>query len=219
MQTEKGSSSAAVGYIDMNLEVVLVPVSDTDRAKEFYERAGWRLDVDRVVGTLRLIQFTPPGSSCSIQFGTNLTARAPGSAELYLIVSDIEAARAALIARGIDVGEVYHCDSGFVCRFEPAAAGRIAGRSPDGTSYGSFASFSDPDGNTWLIQEVTTRIAGRIRPGEVSFTSADDLARALRRASQAHGEHERRIGAADPNWPDWYALYMVSEQTGGELPA
>jgi catechol 2,3-dioxygenase-like lactoylglutathione lyase family enzyme len=200
--------------------VIVIPVSDVDRAKEFYGRLGWRLDADVAAGDdFRLVQFTPPGSGCSIQFGTNLTPATPGSAQgLYLIVSDIEAARSELVAHGVQVGEVFH-EGTPGSRFEHAANGRASGPAPDHTSYGSFAVFGDPDGNGWLFQEVTTRLAGRIDPAATSYASANDLASAMRRASAAHGEHEQRIGQADPNWPDWYAEYMVAEEAGTELPS
>jgi predicted enzyme related to lactoylglutathione lyase len=205
----------------MKFEIVVIPVSDVDRAKEFYARLGWRLDADVVTGDARLIQFTPPGSGCSVQFGRNITSSPPGSARgLYLIVSDIEAARDELVRRGVEVSEVFHCSTGFACRFQGVGAdGRVSGPAPDRTSYGSFASFSDPDGNGWLFQEITTRRPGRIDPATTTFASANDLASALRRAATAHGEHEKRIGAADANWPDWYADYMVREQSGTELPS
>ena len=165
-----------------------------------------------------MIQYTPPGSGCSVQFGTNLTSAPPGSAQgLYLIVSDIEAARDGLLAHGIEVGEVFH-EGTLGARFHSATNDRVTGPSPDRGSYGSFASFSDPDGNGWLIQEVTTRLPGRVDAATTSFASVSDLASALRRASAAHGEHEKRIGEADPNWPDWYAAYTVAEQAGEELP-
>jgi catechol 2,3-dioxygenase-like lactoylglutathione lyase family enzyme len=206
--------------MDMKLEVVVLPVSDVDRAKEFYENLGWRLDADVAVGDLRLIQVTPPGSDCSIQFGAELTTAEPGSARaLYLIVSDIAAARDELVAQGIEASEVFH-EGTPGARFNvPGTNGRVNGPAPDRGSYGSFVSFSDPDGNGWLFQEVTTRLPGRVDPAETSFTSASDLASALRRAEAAHGEHEARTGEADPNWPDWYAEYMVHEQSGEELPA
>ena len=210
--------------IDMKLEVSVIPVSNVDRAKEFYTRLGWRLDADVVSGAgSRLIQFTPPGSGCSIQFGANLfgtdvPSAAPGSLQgLYLIVSDIAIARAELIARGVDASEVFHCAAGYACRF-PGNDGRVSGPAPRPGSYGSFVSFRDPDGNGWLLQEVTTRLPGRVDPGATSFSSASDLASALRRAEAAHGQHEKRIGHADPNWPDWYADYMVRERAGTELP-
>ena len=190
--------------MDMKLEVVVIPVSDVDRAKEFYKKLGWRLDVTPPI----VVQFTPPGSWCSVQFGKNLTSAAPGSAKSYLIVSDIVAARNQLAAAGIEVSEFFHI----------GPDGRVSGLDPEHRSYYSRASFSDPDGNQWLLQEITTRLPGRFDPGVTSFSSASDLASALRRAAAAHGQHEKRIGAADPNWPDWYAEYMVREQSGQELP-
>jgi catechol 2,3-dioxygenase-like lactoylglutathione lyase family enzyme len=218
VRSNDGGGMANAGNVDMKLEVVVIPVSDADRAKEFYVSLGWRLDADVAAGDdFRLIQLTPPGSGCSIQFGTGLTSDAPGSAQgRYLIVSDIEAAREELAARGVEVSEVFH-EGTRGARFHDA--GRVAGPSPDRSSYGSFASFRDPDGNGWLFQEVTTRLPGRIDPAVTSFASASDLAGALRRASAAHGEHEKRTGAADPNWPDWYAEYMVRERAGDELPS
>ena len=203
---------------DMKLEVIVIPVADVDRAKEFYGRLGWRLDADRASDGFRLIQFTPPGSGCSIQFGTNLTSAAPGSAQdLYLVVSDLQAVREDLAGRGIEVGEVFHCPPGTPCRFRNSAPEtRVSG--PAEASYGSFAWLSDPDGNGWLFQQITARVPGRVDPATTSFASASDLASALRRAEAAHGEHEKRIGAADPDWPGWYADYMVSEQAGTELP-
>jgi catechol 2,3-dioxygenase-like lactoylglutathione lyase family enzyme len=213
------SATAGVGNVDMKLEVVVIPVSDVDRAKDFYLRLGWRLDADVVHGDLRLIQITPPGVGCSIQFGSNLTSAAPGSAQgMYLVVSDIEAVRGQLDSRGVRVSEVFH-EAALGDRF--AAVGddrRIAGPAPDRQSYGSFASFSDPDGNGWLFQEITSRIPGRVDPAATQYGSAKDLAEAMRRASVAHGEHEKRTGVADPDWPDWYAEYMVAEQAGTELP-
>jgi catechol 2,3-dioxygenase-like lactoylglutathione lyase family enzyme len=208
---------ASVAHVDMKLEVVVIPVSDVDRAKQFYEGLGWRLDVDIARGDdFRIVQLTPPGSGCSIQFGTNVTSAAPGSAEsLYLIVSDIEAARDALVTHGAEVSEVFHEETGGA-RFHEA--GRAAGPSPDRSTYGSFASFSDPEGNSWLLQEITTRLPGRIDSAATEFSSTSDLSKAMRRASVAHGEHEKPIGAADENWPDWYAAYMVAEQSGAELP-
>ena len=213
--------AAAVASVGTTLEVIVIPVSDVDRAKEFYRRLGWKLDADIAAGgDFRLIQFTPPGSGCSIQFGTNLTSAPPGSARgSYLIVADIDATRDGLLAEGVEVSEVYH-EGILGGRFHPAGANdRVNGPAPDHKSYGSFASFSDPDGNGWLLQEVTARLPGRVDASATSFASVSDLADALRRAEAAHGEHERRVGAADPNWPDWYAEYMVRDQAGGELPS
>ena len=169
--------------------------------------------------SFRIVQLTPPGSDCSIQFGTGLTSARPGSVQsLYLIVSDIEAARAGLVGRGVEVSEVFH-EGAPGARFgQDGANGRVSGPAPEHASYGSFVAFSDPDGNGWLFQEVTTRLPGRVDPAVTSFGSASDLADAMRRASAAHGEHEKRIGEADANWPDWYARYMVAEQAGTELP-
>ena len=214
---------ASPGTVDMKLEVIVIPVSDVDRAKEFYAKLGWRLDADFGSGNdFRILQFTPPGSGCSIIFGKNITAAAPGSAQgLYLIVSDIAAARAELLGRGAEISEVFHDASGvYLGPDEPYLFGRqrASGRDPEERSYRSFASFHDPDGNGWLLQEITTRLPGRIDPAATTFASATDLASALRRAAAAHGEHEKRIGAADANWPEWYAEYMVAEQAGATLP-
>jgi catechol 2,3-dioxygenase-like lactoylglutathione lyase family enzyme len=215
------ATTAEVSVVDLKLEVLVIPVSDVDRAKDFYSRLGWRLDADVATGEdFRLIQLTPPGSGCSVQFGTNLTSAAPGSLQsTYLIVADIATVRDELAKSDVEVTEVFHCDTGFACRFGGAdAPGRVTGRGPDDGSYSSFASFSDPDGNTWLLQEVTTRLPGRLDPARTSFASAADLAEALRRAAAAHGEHEARTGQADADWPAWYAEYMVREQVGQELP-
>ena len=207
----------------MKLELAVIPVSDVDRAKEFYGDLGWRLDADYDTGKgFRVVQFTPPGSGCSIIFGKNVTAAAPGSAQgLYLVVSDIEAARAELLARGVPISEVFH-DAGGVYEGadEPYLFGRrrVAGPDSNHRSYRSFASFRDPDGNGWLFQEITTRLPGRIDSATASFASSKELADALRRAEAAHGEHEARTGQRDANWPAWYAEYMVREQTGEKPP-
>jgi len=216
-------SDPHVGTAAMKLEVVVIPVSDADRAKEFYLKLGWRLDADFGSGNdFRILQFTPPGSGCSIIFGKNITAAAAGSAQgLYLIVSDIAAARAELADRGVEISEVFHDAGGvYVGPDEPYLFGRqrASGRDPEHRSYRSFASFHDPDGNGWLLQEITNRLPGRIDPATTTFASATDLASALRRAAAAHGEHEKRIGKADANWPDWYAEYMVAEQAEAQLP-
>jgi catechol 2,3-dioxygenase-like lactoylglutathione lyase family enzyme len=207
----------------MKFEIVVLPVSDVDRAKEFYAKLGWRLDADYAhEDDFRVMQFTPPGSGCSVIFGKNVTAAAPGSAQgLYLIVSDIEAARAELLRRGVEVSEVFHSDGVYSGTDEPYLFGRvrISGPDPEHRTYRSFASFRDPDGNGWLFQELTTRLPGRIDSAATTFASANDLANAMRRAGQAHGEHEARTGGQrDENWPDWYAAYMVAEQAGKELP-
>jgi catechol 2,3-dioxygenase-like lactoylglutathione lyase family enzyme len=188
--------------IDMKLEVVVIPVTDIDRAKEFYASLGWRFDADfRFPDGYRSIQFTPHGSACSLHFGTNTTSAPPKG---YLIVSDIVAARNALIARGIKVGEFFHVGE----------SGASPGLDPERRSYRSRASFDDPDGNSWTLQEVTSRLPGLVDPGATSFGSASDLAGALRRAAAAHGEHEKRTGEAEANWPDWYADYIVAEASG-----
>jgi len=220
---QKAAMSTGVAAVDMKFEIAIIPVSDVDRAKEFYARLGWRLDAEFAAGNdFRVIQFTPPGSGCSIIFGKNVTAAAPGCAQgLYLIVSDIEAARNELLRRGVEISEVFHSASGvYAGTDEPYLFGRhrVSGPDPEHGSYRSFASFSDPDGNGWLLQEITTRLPGRIDPAATSFASARDLASALRRAEAAHGQHEKRTGQRDENWPDWYAAYMVAEQAGTELP-
>ena len=210
--------------LDMKLEVVVIPVSNVDRAKRFYDGLGWRLDADFAAGDdFRVIQFTPPGSPCSVIFGKNVTAAAPGSAQgLYLIVSDIEAARKELLGRGVEIGEVFH-DAGGVHAGpdEPYLFGRLRVGGPDAEhrSYRSFASFRDPDGNGWLFQEITARLPGRVDAEGTTFTSSTELASALRRAAAAHGEHETRTGGQhDANWPDWYADYIAKEQAGEPLP-
>jgi catechol 2,3-dioxygenase-like lactoylglutathione lyase family enzyme len=216
------ATNASVAKVDMKFEIVVIPVSDVDRAKEFYAKLGWRLDADFDNGKdYRVIQFTPPGSGSSVIFGRNVTAAAPGSAQgMYLIVSDIAAARKALVDRGVQISEVFHNDGVYTGTDETYLFGsvRVSGPDPQHASYRSFASFKDPDGNGWLFQEITTRLPGRIDSAATTFASASDLANAMRRASAAHGEHEKRIGAADANWPDWYASYMVAEQSGKELP-
>jgi catechol 2,3-dioxygenase-like lactoylglutathione lyase family enzyme len=209
--------------VDTKLEIVVIPVSDVDRAKEFYGRLGWRLDADYDNGAdFRVIQFTPPGSACSVIFGKNVTAAAPGSAQgLCLIVSDIEAARKELLVRGVAISESFHDAGGvYAGPDQPYLFGRlrVSGPDPEHRSYHTFASLSDPDGNGWLLQEITTRLPGRIDSAATSFSSASDLASALRRAEAAHGEHEKRTGQRDANWPDWYAEYMAAEQSGKGLP-
>jgi catechol 2,3-dioxygenase-like lactoylglutathione lyase family enzyme len=205
--------------MDMKLEVVVVPVADVDRAKDFYTALGWRLDADVATGAdFRVVQVTPPGSPASVIFGTSVTAQAPGSAEgLHLIVNDITAAHEELTRLGAEPSEIFH-DAGGVFHHAGTDA-RVAGPAPERGSYGSFLSFGDPDGNGWVLQEITTRLPGRLDPSTTAFSSTADLAAALRRAAAAHGEHEARIGAEDPDWPDWYADYMVREQAGTELPS
>ena len=206
--------------VDLRLEVVVLPVSDVDRAKRFYEKLGWRLDADFAFDNgFRVVQFTPPGSACSIQFGAQLTSAAPGSAQSnYLIVSDIAAARAELAARGAAISEVFHPTIPGA-QFQPAdASGRVSGPATNHATYSSFATFADPDGNGWLVQEITARLPGRVDAATTSYSSVADVVNALKRAAIAHGEHEKHIGAADPNWPDWYAAYMVAERAGTDLP-
>ena len=202
--------------MNKKLEVVILPVSDIDRAKAFYEKLGFRLDIDITNENFRGVQFTPPGSQTSIIFGRGVTSATAGSAELVLAVDNVDAARDELVGRGVEPSEIFHFAGG---PFNNAVEKpRVAGRDPEGRSYFSFASFEDPDGNRWLVQEVTTRLPGRIDSAATTFTSPSDLASALRRAEAAHGEHEKRTGERDANWPDWYAKYMVAEQAGTELP-
>jgi len=217
-QLDDGATRAnGAATMDMKLEVVLLPVADVDRAKQFYQGLGWRLDADFPVGDdFRVVQLTPPGSDAAIIFGDGVTSAAPGSVDgLQLVVSDIEAARAELAGRGVDISEVFH-DAGGVFHHAGTEA-RVPGPAPERGSYGSFASFSDPDGNGWILQEVTARLPGRVA-GETTYGSASDLSQALQRAALAHGEHEKRTGEHDEQWPDWYAEYMVRERAGEELP-
>jgi catechol 2,3-dioxygenase-like lactoylglutathione lyase family enzyme len=221
--TEAGSTSRdkSVGRVDMKLELQVLPVSDVDRSKAFYERLGWRLDADdSPMEGLRIVQFTPPGSGSSITFGQGLTTGAPGSAQGVLVVSDIEAARDALVVRRIDVSDVWH-GAPF-----PVEA-RQPGPDPERTSYGSFCYFTDLDGNAWIVQEVTTRRPGRMNTGETGYVSASDLESTLGRAEAAHREHEKRTGRShlfhrsdqDKNWLAWYAAYMAAEQAGTDAPS
>ena len=210
IRSNDSTADTLVGQVDLKLEVITIPVSDFDRAKEFYGGLGWRLDADFSNGADRAIQFTPPGSQCSIHFGKSAE---PGSTQgLFLIVSDIQAARDELVRRGVEVSEVFHYAAG-----PGPFGGQVTGIAPDRPSYGSYATFSDPDGNGWLLQEVTTRFPGRVA-GDTTYASVADLAQALRRAEAAHGEHEKRTGQRDENWPAWYAEYMVREQSGAEMP-
>jgi catechol 2,3-dioxygenase-like lactoylglutathione lyase family enzyme len=198
------AAGGSLGTFDQKVEVVVVPVADIERAKEFYVRLGWRLDVTPPT----VVQLTPPGSWCSVQFGASLTTAAPGTATAYLVVTDIVAARDALIAAGVEVGDLFHLGPN----------GVEDGPDPDRGTYRTRAVFSDPDGNRWIMQEVTGRLPGRVEPGVTTYGSAADLAAAMTRAAKAHGEHEKRIGAADPDWPAWYSTYMVAEQAGTDLP-
>ena len=229
MSTTENRSSDATGVarapkparVPLKLEVVIIPVSDVNRSKGFYTKLGWRLDADFAFDNgFRVVQFTPPGSACSVQFGSKITSASPGSAQnLYLIVSDIEAARNALVALGIDVSEVFHPTAPGAQFLPGDSSGHGSGPAPDHATYSSFAAFSDPDGNSWLLQEVTNRLPGRIDSGVTSFTSAPELASALRRAAAAHGIHEQRLGHPDTNWPDWYAEYITAERAGTEPPS
>lgn len=218
--TESATRDLSTATEDMKLEVVVIPVADADRSKAFYERLGWRLDADFAFDNgFRVVQFTPPGSGASIQFGSKITSAAPGSGMgLYLIVSDIEAAHNELAERGVGISDVFHPGAPGA-QFSPDGGDRISGLAPEHATYGSFATFRDPDGNEWLVQEVTERLPGRVDVADTTFASTADLANAMRRASVAHGEHEKRQGGEyDVNWPDWYAAYMVAEQAGTELP-
>jgi catechol 2,3-dioxygenase-like lactoylglutathione lyase family enzyme len=216
---DDAASDATAGKVDLKLEVVVIPVADVDRAKLFYGALGWRLDADFPFDNgFRVVQYTPPGSGCSVQFGSKMTSAEPGSAKgLYLIVSDVAAARDDLVAHGADVSEVFHAGAPGA-QFQPDGGDRLSGPAPDHASYFTFATFSDPDGNTWLLQEITTRLPGRIDAAETAYASTADLASAMRRAEAAHGEHEKRTGVRDEDWSDWYAAYMAAEQSGGELP-
>jgi catechol 2,3-dioxygenase-like lactoylglutathione lyase family enzyme len=210
VETHNATLDARAGQVDMKLEVITLPVSDLDRAKAFYGGLGWRLDADFRNGDQRAIQFTPPGSQGSIHFTLNGT---PGSAKgLFLVVSDVQAGRDDLARHGVEVSEVFHYAAG-----PGPFGGQVSGMAPDRLSYGSYATFSDPDGNGWLLQEVTTRFPGRVA-GDTTYASVGELAQALRRAEAAHGQHEKRMGQRDENWPAWYAEYMVREQSGEELP-
>jgi catechol 2,3-dioxygenase-like lactoylglutathione lyase family enzyme len=211
VRSESSIDAARARAVDLKLEAVVIPVADVDRAKRYYGGLGWRLDADIVSGNnFRIVQFTPSSSGCSVQFGTGITSAAPGSAQgLYLVVFDIEEARAELVRRGAEVSELFHRGSG---------TDRLSGLDPQRRSYASFASFNDPDGNGWLLQEVTVRLPGRVDRDDTTFISSTELAAALRRAEAAHGEHEKRIGRPDADWPSWYAEFLVAEQTGKPLP-
>jgi catechol 2,3-dioxygenase-like lactoylglutathione lyase family enzyme len=203
---------AAAAKVDMKFEVALIPVLDVDRAKQFYTRLGFRLDDDIVVGDdFRVVQLTPPGSGCSISFGNGVTTALPGSFRGGLIVSDIEKAHEELVAKGIHASEVFHGSP-----FSPA--GRISGPDPEHQSYRSYVAFEDPDGNAWIVQEVTRRAPGRVDPATTTFASASDLASAMRRAAAAHSEHDKGNGLRDQNWAEWYAAHMAAEQAGIEPP-
>jgi len=206
------------GAVDMKFEVVVIPVSDVTRAADFYNKLGWRVDADVMLGARRVLQFTPPGSPASILFGDRLTPSAPGTAQyLHLVVSDIEAAARELAGKGVATSGVFHDAAGGGNRFDPDQ--RASGPDPARRSYCSFLTFEDPDGNGWILQEITNRFPGRMDPNTTAFASVPDLAGAMWRAAVAHGEHEKRNGGVhDENWPAWYADYMVAEQAGTPLP-
>jgi catechol 2,3-dioxygenase-like lactoylglutathione lyase family enzyme len=219
--TESAAPDRNTATVDMKLEAVVIPVAEVDRSKAFYEKLGWRLDADFAFDNgFRVVQFTPPGSGASVQFGSKITSAPPGSGlGLYLIVSDIQAAHDDLADLGVEVSDVFHPGAPGA-QFSPNGADRVSGLAPDHATYGSFATFSDPDGNQWLVQEVTARLPGRVDASETTFASTADLASSMQRASVAHGEHERRQGGEyDVNWPDWYAAYMAAEHAGTELPS
>ncbi len=199
---ELATKTPTAATVDLKLEVVVIPVSDVDRAKRFYEGLGWRLDADFVAGDhWRGVQMTPPGSPCSIHFGKGLTTAVPGSAQnLYLVVSDMEPARAELIGRGAAVSEAFH--------FNGFGGERVSGPDPKGGSYTTLASFSDPDGNTWLLQEIKTRFPGR----GLSSPDVGTLTELLKEAEEHHGEYEAT--APKHHWSQWYAAYLVARQQG-----
>jgi catechol 2,3-dioxygenase-like lactoylglutathione lyase family enzyme len=210
MSSEHATQIPAAATVDLKFEVVVIPVADVDRAKRFYGSLGWRLDADFAFDNgFRVVQFTPPGSGCSVQFGTTITLAAPGSAQgLYLIVSDIEAARDELVARGAEISEVFHAGTPGA-QFQPdGTSGRVGGPAPDHASYRSFASFSDPDGNGWLLQEIKTRLPGR----GLSNLDVATLTELLREAETRHGEYEPT--APKHHWSDWYAAYIVAREQG-----
>ncbi len=210
MNTVRATQTPSAGMVDMKLEVVVIPVFDVDRAKRFYGSLGWRLDADFAFDNgFRVVQYTPPGSACSVQFGTNITSAAPGSAQgLYLIVSNIEAARDGLVARGVEVSEVFHAGTPGA-QFQPdGTSGRVSGHAPDHGSYRSFATFSDPDGNGWLLQEINTRLPGR--GFSIDVTNLTEL---LREAEERHSEYEPT--APKHHWSGWYAAYIVARERGG----
>jgi len=202
-------SGASTETVDMKFEVVVIPVVDVDRSKEFYTKLGWRLDADFLFDNgFRVVQFTPPGSGCSVQFGMEMTSAPPGSARgLYLIVSDVAVARRDLVARGVEVSEVFHPRTPGA-QFQIDGSGRIRGPAPEHATYNSFATFRDPDGNGWLLQEVTTRLPGR------GFSNLDvaTLIQVLQEAEKHHGEYEPN--APKHHWSGWYATYIVARQDG-----
>ena len=202
MSNDKATRSPAAAAVDLKLEVVVLPVSDVDRSKRFYEGLGWRVDADfKGAGDWRGVQVTPPGSPCSIHFGKGITTAAPGSVQnTYLVVSDLAAARAELLARGANVSEIFH--------FAGFGGPRVAGPNPEGRSYANLATFSDPDGNSWLLQEIKTRLPGR----GLSNLDVPTLTELLKEAERGHGQYEPT--APKHHWSDWYAAYVVARQQG-----
>jgi len=207
---EHAAPIPSAATVDLKLEVVVIPVSDVDRAKRFYGSLGWRLDADFAFDNgFRVVQFTPPGSGCSVQFGTNITSAAPGSAQgLYLIVSDVEAARDELVARGAAISEVFHAGTPGAQFQRDGTSGRLSGPAPDRASYRTFASFSDPDGNSWLLQEIKTRLPGR----GLSNSDVATLTDLLRETEERHGKYEPT--APKHHWSGWYAAYIVARERG-----
>ena len=207
---EHATDTPTAAKVDLKLEVVVIPVSDVDRAKRFYGSLGWRLDADFAFDNgFRVVQFTPPGSGCSVQFGTNITSAAPGSAQgLYLIVSEIEAARDELVARGAEISEVFHAGTPGAQFQRDGTSGRVRGPAPDHASYSSFATFNDPDGNTWLLQEIKTRLPGR----GLSNLDVPTLTEFLQEAEKRHGDYEPT--APKHHWSEWYAAYIVAREHG-----
>jgi catechol 2,3-dioxygenase-like lactoylglutathione lyase family enzyme len=208
--TEQATKIPTAATVDLKLEVVVIPVSDVDRAKRFYASLGWRVDADFAFDNgFRVVQFTPPGSACSVQFGTHITSAPPGSAQsLYLVVSDIDAARGELVARGAQISEVFHPTTPGAQFQRNATSGRVSGPDPDHKSYFSFATFSDPDGNSWLLQEIKTRLPGR----GLSSVDVSTLTELLRETEMHHGEYEPT--APKHHWSDWYAAYIVARERG-----
>jgi len=207
---EHATDTPTAAKVDLKLEVVVIPVSDVDRAKRFYATLGWRLDADFAFDNgFRVVQFTPPGSGCSIQFGANITSAAPGPAQgLYLVVSEIETARDELLARGAEIGEVFHATAPGAQFQRDGTSGRVSGPAPDRASYRTFASFSDPDGNSFLLQEIKTRLPGR----GLSNSDVATLTELLREAEEHHGEYEPT--APKHHWSGWYAAYIVARERG-----
>ena len=206
--------------VDMKFEAVVIPVANVDRAKDFYSISAGvstpTFDSITASGSCNLHRPVPGAQSNSAP--TSPRPHQDQAHGLYLVVSDIQAACGELASRAVKVSDVFHAATPGA-QFQPdGTPGRVNGPAPNHATYSSFATFSDPDGNSWLLQQVTTRLPGRIDPGTTTFSSASDLASALRRAEAAHGQHEKRTGQRDAKWSDWYAEYMVAEQAGTALP-